>query len=45
MVGSAGVTVPGGIIGHTTDGGLTWKYRTGLIGKRHKTMSVDLNAV
>lgn len=45
MVGAVGVSVPGGIIARTTDGGLTWKYRTGVIGKRYGSHSVDLNAV
>jgi photosystem II stability/assembly factor-like uncharacterized protein len=45
MVGEVGVSVPGGIVARTTDGGLTWSYRTGVIGKRSRTHSVDMNAV
>jgi photosystem II stability/assembly factor-like uncharacterized protein len=45
MVGAVGVNVPGGIIARTTDGGLTWTYRTGVIKKRRRTMSIDMNAV
>jgi len=45
MVGGVGIAVPGGIVGSTTDGGKTWKYKTGIIPKRYKTTSIDLNAV
>ncbi len=45
MVGAVGVSVPGGIVARTTDGGLTWKYRTGVTRKRYRSHSVDLNAV
>jgi|GEM_PF-738691 len=45
MVGAVDLSVPGGILARTTDGGLTWKYRTGVAGKRSRTHSVDLNAV
>lgn len=45
MVGSAGINVPGGILGRTRDGGLTWEYQSGLISKRRGSHSVDLNAV
>lgn len=45
MVGAVSVSVPGGILARTTDGGLTWKYKTGVAGKRSRTHSVDLNAV
>ena len=45
MVGEVGISVPGGIVARTTDGGLTWKYKTGVVGKRWRTHSVDLNAV
>lgn len=45
IVGSAGIKVPGGILGRTRDGGKTWQYQSGLIPKRRKATSVDLNAV
>ncbi len=45
IVGKGGVGITGGIIGRTRDGGGTWTYRSGLIGKRPRTRSVDLNAV
>jgi len=45
MVGAVGINVPGGIVGRTRDGGTTWQYRTGVIAKRSRTMSVDMNAV
>lgn len=45
IVGAAGINVPGGIIGRTRDGGQTWEYQSGLIGKRSGSHSVDLNAV
>ena len=45
MVGAVGVAVPGGIVARTRDGCLTWSYRTGVIPKRWRTHSVDINAV
>jgi photosystem II stability/assembly factor-like uncharacterized protein len=45
MVGGVGVSVPGGIVARTTDGGSTWSYRTGVIPKRYRTMTIDMNAV
>jgi photosystem II stability/assembly factor-like uncharacterized protein len=45
MVGGVGVSVPGGIVARTTDGGQTWKYKTGVIPKRYRTTSIDMNAV
>lgn len=45
IVGSAGLKVPGGIIGRTRDGGQTWKFETGLIHGRSRAMSIDLNAI
>jgi photosystem II stability/assembly factor-like uncharacterized protein len=45
MVGEVGVSIPGGILARTHDGGLTWEYRTGILGKRSGSHSVDLNAV
>ena len=45
MVGGVGIAVPGGIVGRTTDGGKTWKYKTGIIPKRYKTTSINMNAV
>ena len=45
MVGGVGVSVPGGILARTRDGGLTWEYRTGILGKRSGSHSVDMNAV
>ncbi len=45
MVGEVGVSVPGGIVARTRDGGLSWTYQTGIIGKRSGTTSIDMNAV
>lgn len=45
IVGSAGIRVPGGIIGRTRDGGSTWEFQTGLISKRSGSHSIDMNAV
>ena len=45
MVGGVGIAVPGGIVGRTTDGGKTWKYTTGIIPKRYKSTSINMNAV
>jgi photosystem II stability/assembly factor-like uncharacterized protein len=45
MVGGVGVSVPGGIVARTRDGGLTWQYRTRVIPERPRTMSIDMNAV
>jgi photosystem II stability/assembly factor-like uncharacterized protein len=45
MVGGVGVSVPGGIVARTGDGGLTWQYRTRVIPERSRTMSIDMNAV
>jgi photosystem II stability/assembly factor-like uncharacterized protein len=45
MVGGVGVSVPGGIVARTRDGGLTWQYQTKVITERHGSTSVDLNAV
>ena len=45
MVGAVGIRVPGGIVARTIDGGRTWQYRTGVVAKRSRTTSIDLNAV
>lgn len=45
MVGGVAVGVPDGIVARTRDGGLTWRYRTGVAPKRYRASSVDLNAV
>lgn len=45
MVGEAGVGIDGGMVGRTRDGGLTWEYQSGIVPKRYRTGSVDLNAV
>lgn len=45
IVGAGGVGVNGGIIGRTRDGGETWQYTSGLVPKRYRTSSIDLNAV
>ena len=45
MVGDVGLTVPGGIIARTRDGGDTWQYTTRVIAQRSKASSIDLNAV
>jgi photosystem II stability/assembly factor-like uncharacterized protein len=44
MVGEAGVSVPGGIVARTRDGGATWKYQTKVVPKRWRASSVDLDA-
>jgi photosystem II stability/assembly factor-like uncharacterized protein len=45
MVGAVSVDLPGGIVARTEDGGDTWTYRTRVVPERHRTSSVDLNAV
>ena len=45
MVGGVSISVPGGILARTRDGGLSWEYRTGILGKRSGSTSVDMNAV
>jgi photosystem II stability/assembly factor-like uncharacterized protein len=45
MVGGVGVSVPGGIVARTTDGGQTWRYKTGVIPNRYQTMNINMNAV
>lgn len=45
MVGAAGGGEKGAVVGVTEDGGLTWRFRGGVVPPRYQAPSIALNAV